>query len=101
LIQSAAMPPNAEYCAMDRGYEGDKMRFLVIRLGLTPVVPPKSNRRISWDYDKEIYKKRNEAERFFLRMKRYRRIATRYDKLDFMFLGYFVFAMIIEALRQY
>lgn len=75
------------------------MRFTVEALGLTPVVPPKSNRRIKWDYDKEIYKKRNEVERFFLRNKRYRRIATRYDKLDFIFLGYFIFAMVFEALR--
>jgi transposase len=86
---------------MDKGYEGDAIRSAVKSLGLVPVVPPKSNRRVKWDYDKEIYKKRNEVERFFLRIKRYRRVATRYDKLDFMFMGYFVFAMIAEALRSY
>lgn len=86
--------------AMDKGYEGDRMRQIVESLGLTPVVPPKSNRKDPWEYDKEIYKKRNEVERFFLRIKRYRRIATRYDKLDFMFIGYFLFALICEALRK-
>ena len=101
MIQSATLPKFAEYCAMDKGYEGENMRATVVAKGLYPVVPPKSNRRIKWDYDKEIYKRRNEVERFFLRIKRYRRIATRYDKLDFMFLAYFIFAMIFESLRQY
>ena len=85
---------------MDRGYEGDNMRETVEKAGLIPVVPPKENRRIKWDYDKGIYKKRNEVERFFLRIKRYRRVATRYDKLDFMFIAYFLFAVIMESLRQ-
>ena len=101
MIQTANIPQAAEFCAMDKGYEGESMRAAVVALGLTPVVPPKSNRRVKWDYDKNIYKKRNEVERFFLRIKRYRRIATRYDKLDFMFLGYLIFAMIIESLRNY
>jgi transposase len=101
LIQSARIPKASEYCAMDKGYEGDAIRSTVKSLGLVPVVPPKSNRRVKWDYDKEIYKKRNEVERFFLRIKRYRRVATRYDKLDFMFMGCSVFAMIVEALRPY
>ena len=56
------------------------MRAAATSCGLVPVVPPKSNRRVKWNYDKEIYKKRNEVERFFLRIKRYRRVATRYDK---------------------
>jgi transposase len=74
------MPDASEYCAMDKGYEGDNIRATVEALGLVPVVPPKSNRLEKWDYDKEVYKKRNEVERFFLRIKRYRRVATRYDK---------------------
>ena len=49
-------------------------------------------------YDKELYKKRNEIERFFLRLKRFRRVFTRYDKLDIMFSGFIYFAMIVDAL---
>jgi transposase len=101
LIKSVSMPETVTHCAMDKAYEGDKMRSAVSGLGLIPVVPPKSNRVIQWEYDKEFCKKRNEVERFFLRIKRYRRVATRYDKLDFMFMGYLTFAMIVEALRVY
>ena len=99
LIKMISVPETAKYMAMDKGYEGDSMRKAVENIGLIPVVPPKSNRKEPWEYDKEIYKKRNEVERFFLRIKRFRRVATRYDKLDFMFVGFFTFAMICEGLR--
>ncbi len=49
---------------------------------LIPVVPPKANRRDPWDYDKELYKRRSEFECFFARIRVFRRICTRYDKLD-------------------
>ncbi len=54
---------------MDRAYEGDETRQLVFDLGMEPVVPPKSNRLSPWEYDKEVYKKRNEVERLFRRLK--------------------------------
>lgn len=50
---------------MDRAYEGDKTRQLLLDLGMIPVVPPKSNRLHPWDYDHAIYKKRNEIERLY------------------------------------
>lgn len=84
---------------MDRAYEGDETRALAISLGYTPVVPPKSNRLEPWEYDKELYKKRNEVERFFRRYKRFRRVCTRYDKLDIMYRAFFVFALIFDALH--
>ena len=56
---------SAKYVIMDRAYEGDETRHLVEHLGMTPVVPPKSNRREPWDYDRGLYKKRNEVERLF------------------------------------
>jgi len=74
------------------------MRAKAVEKGFIPVVPPKRNRKDPWDYDKERYKKRNEIERYFLRLKRFRRIFTRYDKLDIMFSGYIYFAMIIDAI---
>lgn len=83
---------------MDRAYEGDNMRSVAFTKGYTPVVPPKKNRRDPWDYDKELYKQRNEIERFFLRLKRFRRIFTRYDKLDVVFCGFIYFAMIVDAI---
>ena len=84
---------------MDRAYEGDKTRALATSLGYCPVVPPKKNRINPWEYDKELYKKRNEIERFFRRYKRFRRICTRYDKLDCMFVLFFFVGLIYEFLR--
>ncbi len=93
--------PTTEPCSllMDRAYEGNETWRLSLKLGYSPVVPPNPNRLESWDYDKELYKRRNEIERLFRRLKGFRRIFTRYDKLDVMFLGFIVFALIVEALR--
>lgn len=85
---------------MDRAYEGNETQKLSRRLGYAPVVPPHPLRRKPWDYDNELYKKRNEVERLFRRLKGYRRIATRYDKLDALFLGFITFALIIEELKK-
>ena len=84
---------------MDRAYEGNATQKLCLDLGYLPVVPPNPNRLEPWDYDKELYKKRNEVERLFRRLKGFRRVFTRYDKLDVMFLAFIVFALIVEALR--
>ena len=81
---------------MDKAYEGDATRFLVEKMGYLPVVPPKSNRVDPWEYDKELYKKRNVVERLFRRIKEFRRVYTRYDKLDIIYIGfvYFCFSVI-------
>jgi transposase len=82
---------------MDRAYEGDETRQKAVKQGFVPVVPPKSNRKSPWEYDKELYKRRNEIERYFLRIKRFRRVFTRYDKLDVIYAGVIMFAMIFDA----
>ena len=87
------------YLAMDRAYEDNATRKLAEQQGFIPVVPPKSNRKDPWDYDKEVYKQRNEVERFFLRLKkRFRRVFTRYEKLDVMFIGVITLAMIFDSI---
>jgi transposase len=68
-------------------------------LGYRPVVPPKRNRRTPWAYDEELYKKRDEVERFFCRHERFRRICTRYDKLDRMFVMFVHMGLIHDALH--
>jgi len=83
---------------MDRAYEGDETRQLVLELGFIPVVPPKSNRLDPWQFDRALYRKRNEIERLFRRLKGFRRIFSRFEKLDALFLGFLYFALIIEAL---
>ena len=84
---------------MDRAYEGAETRQLVLELGLVAVVPPKSNRIDPWEYDRALYRKRNEIERLFRRLKGFRRIFSRFEKLDILFLGFLNFAFIVEALR--
>lgn len=85
---------------MDRAYEGDETRQLALDLGFVPVVPPKTNRLDPWEYDKELYKRRNEVERLFRRLKGFRRIFSRFEKLDVMFLGFISFALIADGLRM-
>ena len=84
---------------MDRAYEGDETRQLARELGYVPVVPPNPNRRVPWEYDRVLYRRRNEIERLFRRLKGYRRIFSRFDKLDVLFAGFILFALIVEALR--
>jgi transposase len=85
---------------MDRAYEGDETRQLALDLNFIPVVPPKSNRINAWEYDREMYKRRNEIERLFRRLKGFRRIFSRFEKLDVMFIAFINFALIVEALRS-
>jgi len=70
---------------MDKAYEGDDTQQLVLDLGMFPVVPPKINRLTPWEYDNEMYKKRNEVERLFRRLKGFRRMFSRFDKLAVIF----------------
>jgi transposase len=84
---------------MDKAYEDNETRQLVLDLGMIPVVPPKSNRSQPWEYNRALYKKRNEIERLFRRLKGFRRIFSRFEKLDVVFLAFLNFALIIEALR--
>lgn len=83
---------------MDKAYEEDETRQLVLDLGMIPVVPPKANRVSPWEYDVEIYKKRNEVERLFRRLKSFRRIFSRFDKLDIVFRFFIHFTLIVDHL---
>jgi transposase len=71
----------------DKAYDADERVLLPLAaVGKTAVIPPKSNRKIQREYDKERYKARHLIENFFLKLKQYRAIATRYDKTDKNFL---------------
>lgn len=98
LLRQLGPVDHLVYLLMDRAYEGDETRALAQELGYIPVVPPKSNRRDSWDFDKQLYKQRNQVERLFRPLKRFRRIFTRYDKLDIIFLAFVYLALIVDAL---
>ena len=99
LLNALGKPNRPLYLLMDKAYEGDETRQLALDLGYEPVVPPKSNRIEPWQYNEEMYKRRNEVERLFRRLKGFRRIFSRFEKLDVMFMGFITFALIIEALR--
>ena len=84
---------------MDGAYEGDETLKLARQLGYTPIVPPNPNRLNPWKLDRVAYRRRNEIERLFRRLKSYRRVFCRFDKLDVLFTGFIVLALIVEALR--
>ena len=98
LLQQPGPVDHSVYLLMDRAYEGDETRALAMELGYVPVVPPKSNRKHPWHYDKLLYKQRNQVERLFRRIKRFCCIFTRYDKLDVILFAFVYFALIVDAL---
>jgi len=68
-------------------------------LNFIPVVPPKSNRKSPWSYDKELYKRRNEIERLFRLFDGFRRVFVRFEKLDAMYMGFIKLALIYVAIK--
>ena len=86
--------------AMDKAYEGDACRAKAEECGMQPVVPPKSNRLEPWEYDKEVYKGRNVVERNFRMIKKFRRVFTRYDKLDETYNAFITLAHITLFMRN-
>jgi transposase len=78
----------AQTILADKGYDADKRVIEpLIASSKTVVIPSKSNRVTPRVYDKELYKARHLIENFFAKLKQYRGIATRYDKLAVNFLG--------------
>lgn len=65
----------------DKAFDADVLITTIENLGAKAIIPPKSNRRNKRDFDPHLYKHRNLIERFFCRLKHFRRIATRFDKL--------------------
>ena len=76
----------AEALLADKAFDADKrvIEPLLAR-GKSFVIPPKSNRKVQRDFDKDAYKARHLIENFFCKLKEYRAIATRYDKTDTSF----------------
>jgi putative transposase len=71
----------AEATIADKGYDADHFCEKIAKAGSQVVIPPKRNRTLQRPYDAELYKERNIIERFFNKLKQFRRVATRYDKL--------------------
>jgi transposase len=71
----------------DKAYDADPLIDSLAQREITPVIPPKSNRKTKRDCDFALYRERNLIERFFNKIKHFRAIATRYDKLARNFLA--------------
>lgn len=71
----------------DKGYDSASNRAAIRSQGAEPCIPPRKNRVTAIVYDRHLYQERNVAERYFSRIKQYRRVATRFDKKVANFLG--------------
>ena len=87
--------PGITELVADKGYDTDAFRSFLKERGIKTVIPDKSNRKKRIRYDKEAYKDRNVVERCFCRLKDWRRIATRYDKLARNFLSALCFVAML------
>src|SRR5271170_4794610 len=83
----------------DKGYDADHLCDRIVETGSEVVIPPKRNRTIKRPYDANLYKERNIIERFFNKLKQFRRVATRYDKLLANFMGFVKLAAIAIWLK--
>ena len=83
----------------DKGYDSDPFRRWLRQRGIKPCIPPRSNRKHPQTYSKASYRKRYVVENFFERIKNFRRVATRYDKLAQTYLGFVCLASTIVAIR--
>lgn len=85
----------------DKACDADRIRTLIEEQGATPNIPPKGNRRWKPCFSKRLYRERNLIERFFSKLKHFRRVATRYDKLAENFLAMVQLGSMRLGLRAY
>jgi putative transposase len=90
----ANLPP-AELCIADAAYDSDALRQQLLARGTRPVIPNHPNRKRRHPFDPHAYKHRNLIERAFCRLKDWRRIATRYDKLAVNFAAAVTIAILV------
>ena len=83
----------------DKGYDADHLCDRLAQADTEVVIPPKRNRKVQRPCDVHLYKERNLIERFFNKLKQFRRVATRYDKLLTNFMGFVKLAAIAIWLR--
>ncbi len=83
----------------DTSYDSDENRAYCAEKGIDVVIPNRPNRIAPAAFDEEQYGDRNKIERFFNRMKRHRRLATRYDKTVVSFLAFWYIAAALDWLR--
>ena len=90
----SAVPPGRSL-AGDAAYDSDGLRRFLAERGTLPVIPNNPTRKRQHPFDEDAYRQRNLIERMFCRLKDWRRIATRYDKLASSFAAAVAIAAII------
>ena len=100
--QASALIAGYDFDAViaDTAYDSDAFRAEITTQGGVAVIRPRRNRVEERSYDAELYKRRNVIERFFHRVKQYRRVATRYDKYARRYLGFVYFAAILITTKK-
>ena len=73
--------PAPRLCIADAAYDSDGLRRVLLERGTRPVIPNNPTRKRHHPFDRDLYRGRNHIERTICRLKDFRRIATRYDKL--------------------
>ena len=89
------------YVLGDKAFDSEQILKYIEKNRAITVIPPRKNRKEQREYDKSIYKNRNQIERFFNRLKQFRRIATRYDKLLFSFLSLVQFDVALITIPKF
>lgn len=93
----AGLTPGA--VVADTAYDADHLVSRIALLGAEVVIPPSPSRSLKRGYDEGLYAERNQVERFFNRLKHYRRIATRYEKTARNYLAFVQVASTLTLLR--
>ena len=88
-----------EHVLADKGYDAQEFRQHILELGMMPVIPPRANRKEPADYDRHLYRERHLVECFINKIKHYRRIFSRFEKLDTRYLGFLHFTAALIWLR--
>ena len=88
-----------EAVVADKAFDADALLDYIKRKHARAVIPPKANRQSQRPFDRDHYRNRNVVERFFARLKQFRRIATRYDKLASRFASFVALAAAILWLK--
>ena len=90
---------DSEYALADRAYDSQQFIESIIRSGTVPVIPPRSNRKAAHSCDEYLYRERHLAECFIGKIKHFRRIFSRFDKLANRYLGFLHFVGALIWLR--
>ncbi len=97
-VEAIQLPAGKQIVA-DKGYDSDAFRETIVAGGSQPCIPPRKNRVHPVAWHRGHYRKRHRVENFFQRIKRLRRVGTRYEKLALHFLGFVQLAAILDWLK--